>query len=131
MRTNKSAHIIGSVVRTLLALTFLFSGFVKAVDPLGTVYKIEDYLKAFGGFFTDLLPLAGIAAVCLIGIEWLLGVCMLANIRTNITAWLILKGFGKRKPFYKKMKKNVVFFARMGYLYLRQAWRDVREAEGA
>ena len=90
MRTNKSAHIIGSVVRTLLALTFLFSGFVKAVDPLGTVYKIEDYLKAFGGFFTDLLPLAGIAAVCLIGIEWLLGVCMLANIRTNITAWLSL-----------------------------------------
>ena len=90
MRTNKSAHIIGSVVRTLLALTFLFSGFVKAVDPLGTVYKIEDYLKAFGGCFTDLLPLAGIAAVCLIGIEWLLGVCMLANIRTNITAWLSL-----------------------------------------
>ena len=72
--TIKPAHIIGSTARTLLALTFLFSGFVKAVDPLGTVYKIEDYLKAFGGFFTDLLPLAGIAAVCLIATEWLLGV---------------------------------------------------------
>lgn len=86
----KPAHIIGSTARTLLALTFLFSGFVKAVDPLGTVYKIEDYLKAFGGFFTDLLPLAGMAAVCLILVEWMLGVCMLFNIRTKITVWLSL-----------------------------------------
>lgn len=86
----KPAHIIGSTARTLLALTFLFSGFVKAVDPLGTVYKIEDYLKAFGGWFTDLLPLAGIAAVCLILAEWLLGVCMLFNVRTRWTSWLSL-----------------------------------------
>lgn len=86
----KPTHIIGSVARTLLALTFLFSGFVKAVDPLGTVYKIEDYLKAFGGFFTDLLPLAGTAAVCLILTEWLLGWAMLLNVRTKLTSWLAL-----------------------------------------
>lgn len=86
----KAKHIIGSIARTLLALTFLFSGFVKAVDPLGTVYKIEDYLKAFGGFANDLLPLAGTAAVCLIVAEWLLGVCMLANVRTRWTSWLAL-----------------------------------------
>lgn len=86
----KIKHLIGSFARTLLALTFLFSGFVKAVDPLGTVYKIEDYLKAFGGFFTDLLPLAGAAAVALILVEWMLGICMLFNIRTNITSWLSL-----------------------------------------
>jgi len=86
----KPTHIIGSVARTLLALTFLFSGFVKAVDPLGTVYKIEDYLKAFGGFFTDLLPLAGAAAVCLILAEWLLGWAMLLNVRTKLTSWLAL-----------------------------------------
>ena len=90
MRTNQLAHIIGSTSRTILALTFLFSGFVKAVDPLGTVYKIEDYLKAFGGFFTDLLPLAGAAAVCLIAVEWLLGVCMLCNVRTRLTSWIAL-----------------------------------------
>ena len=90
MRTNKAAHITGSIARTLLALTFLFSGFVKAVDPLGTVYKIEDYLKAFGGFFTDLLPLAGTAAICLITIEWLLGVCLFFNVRTRVTSWIAL-----------------------------------------
>jgi uncharacterized membrane protein YphA (DoxX/SURF4 family) len=86
----KPSHIIGSVARTLLALTFLFSGFVKAVDPLGTVYKIEDYLKAFGGFFTDLMPLAGIAAVCLIALECLLGWTMLLNVRTRWTSWIAL-----------------------------------------
>ena len=86
----KVKHIIGSIARTLLALTFLFSGIVKAVDPLGTVYKIEDYLKAFGGWFTDLLPLAGAAAVCLITVEFVLGVCMLLNVRTSWTSWIAL-----------------------------------------
>ena len=90
MQKTKIQHIIGSTAREILALTFLFSGFVKAVDPLGTVYKIEDYLKAFGGFMTDLLPLAGAAAVCLIMVEWLLGICMLFNVRTKITSWLTL-----------------------------------------
>ena len=90
MKKNKLTHIIGSTSRTLLAITFLFSGFVKCVDPLGTVYKIEDYLKAFGGWCTDLLPYAGIAAVCLIAFEFLLGVCLFANVRTKWTSWFTL-----------------------------------------
>ena len=76
--------------RTLLGVVFVFSGAVKAIDPLGTVYKIEDYLKAFGGFFTELLPLAEVAAWGLIILELLLGVCMLLNIRTQWTSWLAL-----------------------------------------
>ena len=76
--------------RPLLGAVFAFSGAVKAIDPLGTVYKIEDYLKAFGGFFTELLPLAEVAAWGLIILELLLGVCMLLNIRTQWTSWLAL-----------------------------------------
>ena len=95
---KKIAHIIGSIARTLLALTFLFSGFVKAIDPLGTVYKIEDYLTAFGGFFTSLLPLATLAAVLLILTEWTLGVVMLCNIRTQLTAWLSLAFYAVMTP---------------------------------
>ncbi len=83
-------NILAIISRTLLALTFLFSGIVKAIDPLGTVYKIEDYLKAFGGVFTDLLPLATAGAFCLIIAEWLLGVCLLFNIRASVTSWLTL-----------------------------------------
>ncbi len=90
MKQSKSLHIVGSVARSLLAIVFLFSGFVKAIDPLGTTYKIEDYLKAFGGFFTELMPLAEAAAVCLIGVEIVLGLCMLLNVRTSVTCWLTL-----------------------------------------
>ena len=35
-----------NICRIVVALTFIFSGFVKAIDPLGTQYKIEDYLEA-------------------------------------------------------------------------------------
>ena len=84
------SRFIASISRTLLGLVFIFSGAVKAIDPLGTVYKIEDYLKAFGGFFTELLPLAEVAAWGLIILELLLGVCMLLNIRTQWTSWLAL-----------------------------------------
>ncbi len=82
--------IIAAICRTLLGVVFVFSGVVKAIDPLGTVYKIEDYLKAFGGFFIDLLPLAEVVAWGLILLEVLLGVCMLLNVRTQLTSWLSL-----------------------------------------
>jgi len=88
---KKALHITGSIARTLLALTFLFSGFVKAVDPLGTVYKIQDYLhEGFGGVFQWAIPAAGVAAVCLITLEWLLGITMLLNVRTQWTSWITL-----------------------------------------
>ena len=82
--------ILAAICRTLLGVVFIFSGVVKAIDPLGTVYKIEDYLKAFGGFFSDLLPLAEVAAWALIITELLLGVCMVMNVRTKWTSWIAL-----------------------------------------
>ena len=82
--------IIAAICRTLLGVVFVFSGVVKAIDPLGTVYKIEDYLKAFGGFFTDLLPMAEVAAWGLIILELLLGVCMVMNVYTKWTSWIAL-----------------------------------------
>lgn len=89
-RFGNRASILAGISRTLLGLVFIFSGAVKAIDPLGTVYKIEDYLKAFGGFFTELLPMAEVAAWALIILELLLGVCMVLNIRTQWTAWVSL-----------------------------------------
>lgn len=86
----KIKSILGHISRILLGLVFIFSGVVKAVDPLGTTYKIEDYLKAFGGFFTDLLPMAQTAAICLIALEILLGVCLVANVKTQLTSWITL-----------------------------------------
>lgn len=68
---------------------FIFSGFVKAVDPLGFTYKIMDYLTAFG------LPwvpqwAALMAAVVLASAEFVLGVFMLFGIRRKIATTLII-----------------------------------------
>jgi uncharacterized membrane protein YphA (DoxX/SURF4 family) len=101
---NSLLRIFLNLCRLVLSLTLILSGFVKAIDPLGTTYKIEDYLKAFGGFFTDLLPLAEPAAWCLITIEFVLGICLLLNIRTNWTAWLTL-------AFYCVMTPLTLFIA--------------------
>lgn len=46
-KKNIIKKIIANVCRFILAITFLFSGFVKANDPLGTVFKLEDYLSAW------------------------------------------------------------------------------------
>ena len=52
LKINKRA-IVAGICRTLLGLVFIFSGAVKAIDPWGTVYKIEDYLREFGGYSSN------------------------------------------------------------------------------
>ena len=90
MKNNKLLTAIAVAARTLLGLTFIFSGFVKAVDPLGTVYKIEDYLNAFGGFFTNLVPAAPEAAILLILFEFVLGVLLFLGVWNKQCPWLAL-----------------------------------------
>ncbi len=51
---QRAGVIALEIIRLILAVVFIFSGFVKAIDPLGSTYKFEDYLTAFGGFFSEL-----------------------------------------------------------------------------
>ena len=74
------------LVRLITAAVFVFSGFVKAVDPLGTVYKIQDYLTAFGGIWQGLATLAFPAAIIMILFELLLGLCLLFQVRFRLAA---------------------------------------------
>lgn len=74
--------------RLLIGFVFVFSGFVKAVDPLGTVYKIEDYLTAFGGFFSEITFVAYPAAFLLILVELLIGLNLVFQVRFKLTVWL-------------------------------------------
>ena len=59
--------------RVLLGLTFLFSGIVKAVDPVGTQIKLTDYLYAFGMGDSILSSTLLILACILAGFEILIG----------------------------------------------------------
>lgn len=87
---EKSLSLITSIVRTLLGIVFVFSGFVKAIDPLGTTYKIEDYLNAFGGFFPNFIWIALPASIALSMFEFALGFSLLFNLKHKFTAWLAL-----------------------------------------
>lgn len=61
--------------RLIVGGTFVFSGFVKAVDPYGTAYKFEDYFTAFHLEFLSSFTL--LFSVALSVVEFLLGVHLL------------------------------------------------------
>ena len=78
------------VARTVVGLTFILSGFVKAIDPLGTQYKIQDYLAAIPPSLSlpDMLTL--LMSVSLSMVEFTLGAFMLTAICRRVTARLTL-----------------------------------------
>lgn len=67
-------------------MTFIFSGFVKAVDPIGTQYKIHDYLEAVGlqDIVPDIMTLS--ASVMLSVVEFSLGVFLLFAIMRKVVS---------------------------------------------
>lgn len=87
---NKLKSYLVNLCRALLAITFIFSGFVKSIDPLGTQYKIGDYLEALGlaGQIPEWIQL--LASVTLSGIEFVLGVLILLAIRRRMVSKITL-----------------------------------------
>lgn len=86
MKTVKGVFLL--ISRLLFGATFLFSGFVKAVDPLGTAYKITDYFEAFGIPSFDWLSI--IFAFILITLEFCIGFAMFFNVKLKETSYLAL-----------------------------------------
>jgi uncharacterized membrane protein YphA (DoxX/SURF4 family) len=87
-------HIIKLVwvntCRFLLAALFIFSGFVKAVDPLGTTYKIEDYLAAFGEPWSQFSFIALWLSIALSAFELVIGLNLLFKIKIRSSAVLAM-----------------------------------------
>lgn len=82
------------VSRMVLGSVFVFSGFVKAVDPLGSAYKFADYFVAFGMGFLEFLALP--LAVILSSFEMVLGVSLILGYRRSIvyrTVWWFMLFF--------------------------------------
>lgn len=78
------------VARTVVGLTFILSGFVKAIDPLGTQYKIQDYLAAIPPSLSLPGMLTLLMSVSLSMVEFTLGAFMLTAISRRVTARLTL-----------------------------------------
>jgi uncharacterized membrane protein YphA (DoxX/SURF4 family) len=69
--------------RLILGVVFIFSGFVKSVDPLGSAYKFSDYFNAFKLSFLGFLALP--LGVILSAFELVLGISLLLGYRRRIT----------------------------------------------
>lgn len=79
---------------------FVFSGLVKAVDPLGTAYKLEQYFSEFSytfeptwfGFIAPLFPwLSNYSvgfSVLMIVFEIVLGLMLIMGMKSKLTSWL-------------------------------------------
>ena len=80
-------NILTHIVRFLVAVTFIFSGFVKLVDPLGSAYKFEEYFGADVLNMEFLIPYALQFSIILILAEIMLGVMLLIGYKAKLTVW--------------------------------------------
>lgn len=93
-------NIAVNVCRFILSVTFIFSGYVKGIDPLGTQYKLQDYAEAADRFtifnsqfsiaswFPDWLTL--LASIALSATEFCLGIFLLFAFRRRLVSRLTL-----------------------------------------
>lgn len=85
-------NAVNHISRLLLGALFIFSGFVKSVDPLGTTYKIFDYFKAGGAAIPENIAL--ILAVALCAAELFIGLALFLNIKIRFVSWVSLLFMG-------------------------------------
>ena len=108
-KSNRPLEVLAGFCRILLGLTFMFSGIVKAIDPVGTQIKFSDYLYAFGmgGMMLDSTLL--ILACILAGFEILMGAYLFVGAFCRGTSLLTLIMMGVFTPFtlYLALKNPV------------------------
>lgn len=87
---SKVLVVVIFLCRLVIAVTFIFSGFVKAIDPIGTQYKIEDYLTAIHlqGIIPNWVTLS--TSVILAGLEFCIGILFLFAIRRRLMSKIVL-----------------------------------------
>ncbi|HEX2394998.1 MAG TPA: BT_3928 family protein [Bacteroidales bacterium] len=77
-----------TIARLIAGLVFVFSGFVKAIDPMGSAIKFEEYFMAFNMDFLEFVSLP--LAILLSSAELMIGLNLMAKVRIRLTAWLLL-----------------------------------------
>lgn len=80
--------VIRIISRFILGFVFIFSGFVKAIDPLGSSFKFGDYFAAFHLGFMDGLSLY--LGIFLAAFELVLGIVLILGYQKKMTYWVLL-----------------------------------------
>ena len=85
-----------NTARVLVGILFIFSGLVKAIDPLGLAYKMQEFFEAWSnagimkGLMSWLDGQALMFSILMITMEVVLGVALLLGWRKNLVSWLLL-----------------------------------------
>lgn len=79
---SKGLKLASNICRILVGVCFIFSGFVKAVDPWGTALKVNEYLSIYG--IEWLSPISMIFSIWLCGAELMMGLMLLFRVRTRL-----------------------------------------------
>lgn len=77
--------ILTQIIRIIVAGTFIFSGFVKLVDPIGSDIKMKEYLSPEVLNIPSLIPYTLGLAILLILAELVLGVMLLVGFKPKLT----------------------------------------------
>ena len=93
-------RFLRGLCRVLFALTFILSGILKLLDPVGTGLIVQEYLSFMHLDFLD--SGAIVLGIALATLEFLIGICVLSGLRLRIVAWvaLILTAFFTILTFY-------------------------------
>jgi uncharacterized membrane protein YphA (DoxX/SURF4 family) len=87
MPVKKISSPLLHLSRIIAGSVFIYSGFVKGIDPLGSAYKFADYFVAFNTEFLE--PAALPLSLVLSSAEMLIGVLLLAGVHMAITSWAV------------------------------------------
>ncbi len=88
--------LIVNIARILVGVLFIFSGLVKAIDPLGLAYKMQEFFDVWAaegimkGTMLWLNEQALMFSILMITLEVVLGIALLLGWRTKMVSWLLL-----------------------------------------
>lgn len=88
LRAKVKATHINDVCRYIIAITFIFSGFVKTIDPWGTALMLEEYFSAFG--WESLKPAAMVIGIWLCAAELMMGFMLSFSVRLRLVTLFCL-----------------------------------------
>lgn len=77
-----------NIVRVFVGVLFIFSGLVKANDPLGLSYKMQEFFDLWGMSALDGISLA--LSIIVIAFEIIAGAALLLGWRIKLIIWLLL-----------------------------------------
>lgn len=133
-------ELLTMLLRLVVGATFAFSGFVKAIDPWGTIYKVNDYMAALQIVLPDSIVLFSVFSLFtfefLLGVSFIfgcyrrlapIGAVLLMLIMTPLTLWIAMENpvsdcgcFGDAliMSHWETFWKNIVLSVMLGWLVL-------------